>query len=58
MSLCYRPNVCLIVEPAQNFLFRDQLRSARAIALADAEGFHAVLRTVVVADRQWSATDV
>jgi very-short-patch-repair endonuclease len=31
----------LTVKPAQICFFRDQLRSARAVALADAEGFHA-----------------
>jgi hypothetical protein len=36
----------LTVEPAQNCFFFDQLRSARAVALADAEGFHAVLRVI------------
>jgi predicted transcriptional regulator len=40
------------VEPAQNSFFRDQLRSARAVALADAEGFHAVLRAVELIGQQ------
>jgi predicted transcriptional regulator len=32
------------MESAQALFFRDQLRSARAMALADAEGFHALFR--------------
>lgn len=40
------------MEPAQNTFFRDQLRSARAVALADAEGFHAVLRVVELIAQQ------
>jgi hypothetical protein len=42
----------LTVEPAQICFFRDQLRSARAVALADAEGFHAVLRVVELIAQQ------
>jgi hypothetical protein len=42
----------LTVEPAQNSFFRDQLRSARAVALADAEGFHAVIRVVELIGQQ------
>jgi hypothetical protein len=42
----------LTVEPPQNSFFRDQLRSARAVALADAEGFHAVLRVVELIGQQ------
>jgi predicted transcriptional regulator len=34
------------MEPDQTLFFRDQLRSARAVALADAEGFHGVLRGI------------
>jgi hypothetical protein len=40
------------VEAAQNCFFRDQLRSARATALADAEGFHAVLRVLELMGQQ------
>jgi hypothetical protein len=40
------------VEPAQKSFFRDQLRSARAVALADAEGFHAVIRVVELIGQQ------
>ena len=42
----------LTVNPAQTFFLRDQLRSARAVALADAEGFHAVLRVVEMIGQQ------
>jgi hypothetical protein len=40
------------VEAAQNCFFRDQLRSARATALADAEGFNAVLRVIELLGQQ------
>jgi predicted transcriptional regulator len=40
------------VESAQNCFFRDQLRSARAVALADAEGFHAILRVFELIGQQ------
>jgi predicted transcriptional regulator len=40
------------VELAQTLFFRDQLRSARAAALADAEGFPAVLRVVEMIGQQ------
>jgi predicted transcriptional regulator len=40
------------VEPAQNCFFRDQLRSARAVALADGEGFQSVLRVVELIGQQ------
>lgn len=40
------------MEAAQNCFFRDQLRSARAVALADAEGFHAVLRVFELIGQQ------
>jgi hypothetical protein len=40
------------VDSAQNCFFRDQLRSARAVALADAEGFHAVLHVVELIGQQ------
>jgi hypothetical protein len=42
----------LTVKPAQNSFFRDQLRTARAVALADAEGFHAVIRVVELIGQQ------
>jgi hypothetical protein len=44
------------VEAAQNCFFRDQLRSARATALADAEGFHAVLRVLESIGQQLGKT--
>jgi hypothetical protein len=40
------------VEPDQNCFFRDQLRSARAVALADAEGFHSALHVVELIGQQ------
>lgn len=40
------------MEPGQLCFFRDQLRSARAVALADAEGFHSVLRVVELIGQQ------
>jgi predicted transcriptional regulator len=42
----------LPVELAQTSFFRDQLRSARAVALADAEGFYAVLLVVEMIGQQ------
>ena len=42
----------LTAEPDQKLFFRDQLRSARATALADAEGFHAVLRVIELLGQQ------
>lgn len=41
-----------LVEPAQNYFFRDQLRSARAVALANAEGFQAVLLAIELIGQQ------
>jgi hypothetical protein len=40
------------VELAEKCLLRDQLRSARAEALANAEGFHAILRAVELIGQQ------
>jgi predicted transcriptional regulator len=36
----------VVMESVQTYFFLDQLRSARAAALADAEGFHAILRVL------------
>jgi len=48
-----RPSLRLCpMEQAQTLFFRDQLRSARAVALADVEGFYAVLRVVEMIGQQ------
>ena len=40
------------MEPPQKQFYRDQLRSARAVALADAEGFQAVLHSLELIGQQ------
>ncbi len=40
------------MDQAQRSFFRDQLRSARGVALADAEGFHEVLRVIELIGQQ------
>jgi predicted transcriptional regulator len=43
-----------VMEPDRNCFFRDQLRAARAMALADAAGFHEVLRAIELIGQQKS----
>src|SRR5580704_15477887 len=40
------------MKQAEKCFFRDQLRSARAVALADAEGFHSILLAVEMLGQQ------
>ncbi len=40
------------MEPSQKQFYRDQLRSARAVALADAEGFQAVFHSLELIGQQ------